>query len=127
MPIWERAGLPVLILIALAMGAHSIFYKALWPFFLTELWPQVKMSLEHSRITSTAQTTQLQALYEVILKISSDQVAVNIRLENAIERMTTKFEEKLSAYTNVVSDALAQLRRTPPFPDWDGEDRRHKR
>lgn len=127
LPIWERAGLPVLILIALTMGAHSIFYKAVWPFFLTELWPQVKLSLEFSRVASSTQLAQVKALYDVILKISSDQVAVNIKLENAIERMTSKFEEKLESYTAAVSEALNQLRHTPPFRDWDGDERRKKK
>jgi hypothetical protein len=117
LPIWERAGLPVLILIAMAMGTHNIFYKAVWPFFLTELWPQIKLSLEYSRHASSTQSAQLQALYNVILKISNDQVAVNIRLENAIERMMDKFEKELRAYTAAVSDALSQLRRVQPFLD----------
>lgn len=127
LPVWERAGLPVVILIALVMGVHSIFYKAMWPFFLNELWPQVKLSLEHSRIAYSTQTSQMKALYDVILKISNDQVAVNIRLEGAIERMTSKFEEKLESYTAAVSEALNQLRHTPPFRDWDGSERRTKK
>ena len=146
-PVWERAGFPTLVLIAIALGVHSIFYRALWPFFLNEVWPQVKAQLEFSRSTSMAQATQLKALYDVVLKVTSDYTTTDLavkaalkqmekaiessldRLENSIEGRFDKLITTLSQQTEAVNSLVGQFQRLamPPFADWDGKDRRGKR
>lgn len=138
LPVWEKGGFPTLVLIAVALGVHSIFYRALWPFFLNEVWPQVRAQLEFNRQASVAQATQLKALYDVVLKVTSDYTTTDLAVKAAIERMEKAIEASLDKLetsiegrfdklittldrqVNAVNNLVEQVQRmvvSPPFID----------
>ena len=106
----------------------------LWPFFTDEVWPELHKLIVHWQETTVRQEAQLKALYEVLLKVTSDYTTTNLTMQTSIERLERSFEKALGElvnmfqqYTSAVNELIDVTRRQPPFTDWDGETERRKK
>jgi hypothetical protein len=132
--LWERVGLPSLILVVLTVAAYRGVALGLWPFFTGNVWPELHKLIVHWQETTVRQEAQLKALYEVLLKVTTDYTTTNLTMQTSIERLERSFEKALGElvtmfqqYTSAVNELADLARRKPPFTDWDGDERRKKR
>lgn len=132
--VWERVGLPSLILVVLTVGVYRGVALGLWPFFTDKVWPELHKLIVHWQETTVRQEAQLKALYDVLLKVTSDYTTTNLTMQASVERLERSFEKAISElsnmfekYTEAVNQFIDIARRQPPFTDWDGETERRKK
>ena len=123
-----------MILVVLTVAVYRGVALGLWPFFTDEVWPELHKLIVHWQETTVRQEAQLKALYEVLLKVTSDYTTTNLTMQTSIERLERSFEKALGElvnmfqqYTSAVNELIDVTRRQPPFTDWDGETERRKK
>lgn len=153
-PLIEKAGWPALIVVVTAMSVSMAVSRGLWPFFLKEMWPEILKQREHDRAVSAAQSTQLKALYDIVIKVTSDYTISTVKQQAALEDMQATFREsikviesaleirfdrlieKLDKQTDAINALVMQWqsmaapfveeRRSGHDPDYGGAERRRK-
>ena len=161
MPEWITAalrefGLGNVIVIAIGIGL-ALLWRTLWPFFVSQMWPEIRLGWQYKRTTSQSQSEKLSALYDVLIKINSDNIISNAQtvatlkdiqrvfresitiLENQsnsrhdeLVEMFTKLVDRIDRQIDVASQLIEQWQRMttiPPFADnvWDGKSERRGR
>lgn len=152
MPDWLGAtlrefGLGNVIVLAIGVGA-AVIWRSAWPFFVKEVWPEIKLVWQFQRTAKQSQSEKLTALYDVLIQVNSDNIKSNAQTVAALKEiqgafkesvtmletasnnrhdelvtMITQLIEQIRNYTDVSGQLIQQWQRfiVPPFI----EERRH--
>jgi hypothetical protein len=116
MPEWvisalHQFGLGNVIVIALGFGA-AVIWRSAWPFYVKEVWPEVKLSWQYKRTSQEAQANKLSALYDVLIQINSDNVRSNAATVATLREIESTFRQSigvLEMQANSRHDALIDM------------------
>lgn len=104
MPEWISAGLREFGLgnvIVIAIGiALALLWRTLWPFFVTQMWPEIKTGWQYKRTASQSQSEKLSALYDVLIKINSDNIISNAQTVATLKDIQQVFRESITILEN---------------------------
>ena len=133
MPEWAhdliaQVGWPAFFILAVALSLWIAFTRFFWPFWLAELWPEIKEQRRHNRALQLSQEVQLKALYDVLIKSTSDSATTNLRVESALQNVVKEFEKQMANLIAVVDELIASYKMlvppVSPFTDTNNPRRR---
>ena len=104
MPEWITAalrefGLGNVIVIALGVFA-AVIWRSAWPFFVKDVWPEIKLVWQYQRTSRQSQSEKLSALYDVLIKVNSDSIQSNAQTVAALKEIQVVFRESINILEN---------------------------
>jgi hypothetical protein len=79
--------------IVIAIGAF--LGVLVWPFFVKEMWPEIKLGWQYKRTAAAAQSEKLSAFYDVLLHINTESINAHAKTVAELREMRTALEESI--------------------------------